>query len=156
MDIASRIGPDFLATDFSLGGGGEDGAPVTRFRIQKLLPMEAYYVLEEFRVGLGPSLAKLDLKGDESESDLSALAGVVGAIPHHTLESIRKRIFAQIFFTNNLAPKARPVHPDEGMAFRGLQPMAIYEVLIRGFAVNFIESFQGLESLFPAETPDSK
>ena len=140
LDFKAIIGDTATETKFVIGE--------TTFQIQRLLPMEGYYVLEELRAGVGGELSRLDFEGS---SDVALMAGVIAAIPPATLESVRKKMFAEVWFTNSLSPKPRRVHPDEGSAFKGLHPMSIYEVQLRAFLVNFIESFTALASYFRAD-----
>ena len=119
----------------------------TTFRIAKLLPMDAFAVLELIREALGERLASLDA---DAQTPSTAIVSIVLALPRETVEAVRTRLFRSVTFTNRMARTARPLHPDEAMAFQGLDPIAIYEVLIRSFAINFFDSFRGLRSRIPA------
>ena len=72
------------------------------------------------------------------------------------LENVRKYLFAEITFTNANAKTAMPLAGNEGLALSGLEPVAVYEILMRALAVNFTESFSAILSrLVPQAAGDS-
>ena len=61
---------------------------------------------------------------------------------------VRKILFERVAFSNRLALDPMPLAGSEDMAFGGLEPVAIYEVLARALAVNFTASWQYAVSKF--------
>lgn len=119
----------------------------TTYRIEKLLPMEAYRVLEVMRRVAGPILAGLP-KG----SSVGVILGrIMGQVPPETVETVRVALFKNVRFSNDRTKQTfRPLHPDEAMAFS--DPVHVYEILVRAMAVNFTASFRAAASRFQETT----
>ena len=123
----------------------------THFEISKLLPQEAYTLLERMRVALAPGLGSHDWSvSDTAMGVIQALILVVANIPPSQLESIRDEMFSQVHFTNETAKQSLPLAGNIGLAFENLEPVHIYEVLLRCLAVNFTGSLRAILSLMPA------
>lgn len=107
----------------------------TRFRIEKLLPMRAFDVMEMIRVAIGGSI-----EGD-SDNMMAFIVRVVLSIPREKLKEIRDSLFEQVYFRNKQVKTETAVFGMEEMAFNGLEPSSVYRVLVSAVLVNFRESF---------------
>ena len=143
-DRLEAIAASYGERELTIGG--------TTFVIGKLLPMDAFRVLEKIRVAIGHSVKTINTEGMEPATSIVAL---LFSLPEDTVEDVRKRLFAGVKFRNQNAVTPRPVYPDEAMAFRDLEPVAVYEVLVRCLAVNFTGSFREIISRMGALIPDS-
>ena len=144
--VVKRVAGELKKDRFSIGK--------TKFRIIKLLPMEAYEVMECIRVGLGPSLASLEVS-ESGKISLADFLSLVMSLPRETLREVRDALFAEVRFQNQAAKTPLPVGGNEDMAFDGLGFLAVYEVLARAVMVNFGESLaEKLRPLEAATSPD--
>jgi len=112
----------------------------THFRIEKLPAMAAFDVLEQIRVALGGVWPDVDMESGIG----SGMLGAILRIPKDELAQIRAALFRSVFFRS---PKVRGQEATlagmEDMAFEGLEPVAVYRVLVGAVAVNFRDSFAG-------------
>lgn len=119
----------------------------TEFRIDKLLSMEAFELLETIREALGHTLAKISVP--KGSPDAYYIGAILASIPPAYLRDIRRVLFDKsVRFRNGMAQNWKPLLPiNEGMAFDKLTPVRVYEILVRAFAVNFTESWEEVRSL---------
>ena len=119
----------------------------TKFRFEKLLALEAFEVLEDLRPGLAEAIGK-----QRGTTDIEQIASMVLGLPQWTVEKMRAKLFTSVTFTRkpNYVDPVRLDRDEEG-AFDELEPIHVYEVLARAFAVNFFGSFSVLQSLMGAE-----
>ena len=128
----------FRAKEFTIKG--------TRFRISKLLPEEGFEVSEILREGLGARLATIGA----TASIETAVAAMFLSLPAATVERVRQRLFEEVYFKNKLTNKQwLNLAQERGMGFTDLEPLHVYEVLMRALVVNFLESLLELPSRFP-------
>lgn len=118
----------------------------THFRVQKLLVMEAFELLEEMRSMVGRNLHVLRMLPDNSPAAVH-IGSLLLALSPGDLEIVRRKLFVGVRFKNSLAKTWRDLNAGgEGMAFQNLGPLKVYEVTARAFAVNFTESIQEIRS----------
>ena len=110
----------------------------TTFRIRKMLAMEAYEVLEIIRPGVKGALSKV------SGGFEDVVTSVVFGLDREIVEQCRQRMFACITFTRPNSPDPRTLATREDEGFAGMEAHAVYETLVRAFAVNFTPSFSVL------------
>lgn len=143
-----------LDEEFTLGA--------TSFRIHKIPALEAWEVLEQIREQFGKTLDAdvMALKGvgsamadkasenghasDRTADQISAMARLVLGLPPSFVKSLRNRLFAHAQFRNQVAVDWQPLQGGEDTAFMNLEPVEVYNVLVRCLAVNFFPSFRGL------------
>ena len=106
----------------------------TSFTITKMGAMSAWRLLEQIREKLGQT--ELDSYTGESQGFLQTVIGLDSSF----VDRIREELFGYVYFTNDSARTQQKVVGAEDMAFMGLEPSAIYEVLLRSLAVNFMPS----------------
>ena len=123
-----------------------------RFFFAKLPALEAWDLLERIRFEFGKVSVEASSPLDSDGSGASLLQTVLSLNPMF-VRSVRDKLFEHVSFTNRYASDPQPLHGAEDTAFAGLEPVAVYEVLARALAVNFIESFQRLGSLLPDARP---
>ncbi len=141
----------------------------TAFTIHRLLAPEAQRLWEIIRPGIGPCVAALAqipnlanapvtepaAAEDEEPSQTSpatfamAVGAVVGAFPPDVYAAVQKRLYRDIWFVNDNVKEPRRVAGNEDQAFDGLSFIHMYELTLRGFVVNFFESWVVLNSYFP-------
>ena len=117
----------------------------TRFFIAKLPAMAAFDLMETIRHELGRSQAPA---APENAPDVLApsLIRVVLSLDPAFVSQVRRKLFERVSFSNQRAPTPQQLAGAEDMAFDGLEPVAVYEVLVRSLAVNFTPSLRALGS----------
>ena len=130
---------------FDISGlGNLDGPDVTikgtHFRIGKLLPMEAYQVMEMIREALGSSMGST--AAIEGEQSADAIFRSLLSLPPSKVEAIRQRLFQLVTYTNAQQQTPAKLAGDEDGGFNGLLPSHVYEVLLRCLVRNFRESLE--------------
>lgn len=129
-----------------------------RFNIKKLGALASFRTLEKIRkaiasAGLADSLDMADMNGDQSEVMKKALSSLMDIDPEH-IEAIRADLFPTVEFKTKEVDKGWIKLDCESMidmAFAELPTTAIYEVLLRAMAVNFMNCFEGLNFLSKAK-----
>ena len=116
----------------------------TTFSFRKLPSMAAWRLMEEIRVAVAGRLSSMTAE-DALEPGVEIIKAVIGQ-PPEVVDSIRKQIFQVVYFQNGAAVTPQVLVGAEDMAFDGLEPVAVYEVLVRGLAVNFTASFAAVAS----------
>ena len=139
MVSLSNISGNLTDTEFEIGG--------TRFFISKLSAVAGFDLLEVIRHELGKSTS-LRVPDAMSEGAVGSLLQMVLSLDPSFVAYIRKILFERVAFSNRLALDPLPLAGSEDMAFGGLEPVAIYEVLARALAVNFTGSWQYAVSKF--------
>ena len=141
MVSLNGIGGDLTKTEFEIGD--------TRFFIAKLPAMAAFDLLEAIRHELGKSqalsLPSMDALDNEDRSIVSLLKIVLSLDPAF-VRKVRSALFEKVSFSNSRVPAPQQLAGAEEIAFDGLEPIAIYEVLLRSAAVNFTPSLDALVS----------
>ena len=114
----------------------------THFLIDKLPAMQAWRVLERIRHELAKTEVTIPTNGQNPDALLRSVLSLDPAF----VEGLRRDIFAHVRFTNARAQTPQQLASAEDMAFDGLEPVAIYEVMLRALAVNFMPSFREIGS----------
>lgn len=111
----------------------------TRFYFDKMGAVEGFRVFEMIRA----EMANTKIEGTGVQD--GDFMRIVAALDPDFVERLRERLFNHVRFTT---PNNSPIKlaGAEDMAFDGLEPVHIYEVLARALAVNFIASFRELSS----------
>ena len=133
---------DFQRTSVTIGDA--------TFMFEKLLPMEAFRAFE----GIRPGLASAFDSAPAQETDEAFLKQVLKALlatPVETVDFAMAALFRSVKFTNAATKTPTRVSGMEDTAFMGLEPIHIYEVLGRAFAVNFTGSLDAIKSRIPAQ-----
>ncbi len=122
----------------------------TQFFFDKLGAMEAWRILERIRHEL--SRTNLGEIGD-----VTVLVRAILALDPAFIERLRRDLFEHVRFVNTKALSPQSLLGAEDMAFEGegVEPVAVYEVLVRSLAVNFTGSFGAVVSQFGDEPPSS-
>ena len=149
-------------TDTTFAIDAPNGDLRVEFKVTKLMPMPAYRLFEELRVGLSDAFSEAatipagfdptDLEED-SESLRAGLQFMLTALPRipaETVERLRVAVFQEIRFTRSNIPTPTTLAGNETTAFAGLDAVHVYEVLVRGTAVSFLGSWAAVESLIPS------
>ena len=118
-----------------------------RFQIRKLLPMEAFAVIEAFRPAFKEAVAAG--LGDTTD-DMAKGIALLGGLPPERVDGLRRALFKQIIFRAPNAGTPQVLGGNEELAFKDLDVVHIYELIVRAFAVNFSGSWAALSSRFPA------
>lgn len=137
----------FKDTEFNIKG--------VRFQIEKLKALDGFRTLEKVRKaiassGLANSLDLDQLKdGQDNAKLMASLMGQLLEIDEVLVEQIRISLFKGVSYRGNGVEKGWMKLEDFNidMAFEGLPTTAIYEVLIRALAVNFMDCLDGFGSL---------
>ena len=140
MVTLNGIGDQLTATEFEIDG--------TRFFIAKLPAMGAFALLEMIRHELGRAPA-LSMPEATSGADTMSLLKIVLSLDPAFVRRVRSTLFEKVSFSNARAVDPQPLAGSEDMAFDGLEPVAVYETLLRCLAVNFTESLRAIASRFP-------
>ena len=140
MVTLNGIGGDLTKTEFEIGG--------TRFAVAKLPAMAGFDLLEAIRHELGKSQA-LSLPTEvlkEDDRSIATFLKIVLSLDPAFVRQVRQKLFEKVAFSNTQVPTPQQLAGAEEMAFDGLEPIAIYEVLLRSAAVNFTSSLDALVS----------
>ena len=154
--LAQRAGAWAAETSTVIGG--------TEYTFRKLLPMEAFDLLEDLRTHVNPQgllavLGTIDAKEGASTLQLaSAIATLPRMVSKEGLAIIRGKVFTAVDFchtegNNTPSPIIAGALNDEPRAFMHSGPLAVYEVLLRGLAINFFGYFSALLSQLAAVLP---
>ena len=140
MVSLNGIGGDLTKTEFEIGD--------TRFFIAKLPAMAGFDLLEAIRHELGKSQA-LSLPTEvlkEDDRSIATFLKIVLSLDPAFVRKVRSALFEKVSFSNSRVPAPQQLAGAEEIAFDGLEPIAIYEVLLRSAAVNFTPSLDALVS----------
>ncbi len=117
----------------------------TTFKIQKLLPMEAYQAFEMIRAELGEKLGRYETEEGQTLTVPDIILAILKLAPEK-VDEVRRALFAGVTFTNERAETPMRLAGDENMAFEKLEPIDIYEVFVRCLAINFTGSLTAVLS----------
>ena len=123
MVSLNGIGGDLTKTEFEIGG--------TRFAVAKLPAMAGFDLLEAIRHELGKSQA-LSLPTEvlkEDDRSIATFLKIVLSLDPAFVRQVRQKLFEKVAFSNTQVPTPQQLAGAEEMAFDGLEPIAIYEVL---------------------------
>ena len=140
----------YCESQFSVDG--DNGK--THFRITKLMPFDGFRVLDSIRAAIGERLATVNADA----SVMTIIISVAASIPPNKMEEVMRPLFASVTYTNAHAKTPAPVCDGNAIdqtAFAGLEPITVYNLLLRCLAVNFFSSFAGIKSLLDDIIPDS-
>ena len=115
-------------------------------RINRLMPQESYRLFEVLRPEIGRAVSAVNT-GD-SKLNIASFVAIVGVLSPEAVEVARKRMFERVFFTRpNSHPSATQLLANEDAAFEGLSAFHIYDLLLRCFTVNFLDSWEEIHRL---------
>ena len=141
MVSLSNIKRELTDTEFEIGG--------TRFVISKLSAVAGFDLLEMIRHKIGKSDVLGKEISDTTAADTNAMwLQMVLSLDPSFVAYVRKILFERVAFSNRLAVDALLLAGSEDIAFGGLEPVAIYEVLVRALAVKFTASLESVVSKF--------
>lgn len=136
FDLESLGGFDNLSKELEFTKGE------TAFKINKLLAMDAFDVVEIIRT----ALAESKTIAGEFDNDGVALIKAILGINSDRLKEVKRKLFDHVTFTNTMYETPETLSKNEAAAFVGLDAVAIYEILGRCLIVNFMSTFQNLAS----------
>lgn len=141
MVSLSNIGGKLTDTEFEIGG--------TRFFVAKLPATAGFDLLEVIRHEIGKSgaLGK-SIPDAASEGSMISVVQMALSLDPAFVAYVRKVLFEKVTFATRLAVDPQRLAGAEDMAFGGLEPVAIYEVMARALAVNFTASWESVASKF--------
>ena len=132
----------------------------TTFEIGRALPIEAFELFESLRPGLGSisdavkSAFQADRDGvDRDANALGTAIAILGQLPTETVKTAMTGLFRHVTYVrpgNVQSPTV--VARDLAGAMRDMSVLDIYELIVRAFAVNFMRSFDDLQSLWSQAT----
>ena len=134
LDINSFTAADFAASDVTLGD--------VSFKIDKIPATAAWDLLEFIRISIAKS--SHGIPNRPGAQLVEVLINAVFALPPGVVSQVRDKIFQRITFQKKSATTWQTLHKAEDTAFDDLEPIAIYELLARGLAVNFSPSLRDL------------
>ena len=137
--LADRFMDDIQATEFRIGD--------TEYEIKKLLPMDAFRLLEKIRPGLNDAMDSAKLESLASAVSLGkpgtraaiGMARFMLALPPGTVKIAMDNMFPKVFWRDPNRGEAIPLagREDEGIK----NPFDFYVLIGRCFAVNFLAYF---------------
>ena len=125
MVSLNELGEQLTATEFEIGG--------TRFFIAKLPAMAAFDLMELIRHELGRSQS-LSVPDGSSDATVSGLLRMVLSLDPSFVATVRRKLFEKVSFSNQRVPTPQQLAGAEEMALDGLEPVAVYEILLRCLA----------------------
>lgn len=128
----------------------------TTFRISRMPPMRGYELLDDIRAMLGSQVVDALGTISSQQSNMDTIIASLLSLPHVQSDGIRKRLFEWVTFTRTPnVPSAQKLLGAEDMAFEGLDPGRVYEMMVRCFAVNFTDTLLRAQSSFLGGISDS-
>lgn len=115
-----------------------------KFELQVIPPLAGWDICELFReaVGRPEVLLSVTQDGKDGKDKIKrAIAGLLLCMSRQHVKALRDAIFEYVTFKRPEQPKPMTLAGVEDMAFEGMDPFAVYEVLGRAFHVNFTEYF---------------
>ena len=148
---AQNIAEELSVSQFEIGQ--------VRFNVQKLPAMAAWALMEQIRRELGRTSAEVVALGNTAASndDEEEATGLTwGTVIQMVLslepvfvDGVRKKLFERVEFQrDDTARTPQKLAAAEDMAFEDVEPLAVYEVLLRCLVVNFSPSLRALGSRF--------
>ena len=125
------------AAEFEIGGA--------RFKVSKLPAMAAFNLLEQIRREVGRSTSEIKASEDP-DATVGSMLQVVLSLEPAFVDQVRRKLFENVVFSNERAVTPQPLGGAEDLAFEGLEPVAVYEVLARSLSVNFSASLRAAAS----------
>jgi len=117
-----------------------------KFQIKKLSPIKGFNLFEKIRYEISRNA---DSAEAEPDSPLLFYKAILTLNPD-VIEGIREDLFRNVSFRGNGVETGwMDLDGSEDMAFQEMEPLHVYELLIRCLAVNFSGSFHALISKFP-------
>ncbi len=114
----------------------------TTFIIGKLNAMEGFKLLESIREQLGLTLSELNTAKMQEQNFLGEILKSVVRLPQQYVQKeLIPILFNNIQFSKSNQVGGLRLHGAEEMAF--IDPLHVYEVLLRALCVNFYSSFAG-------------
>ena len=133
--LSANISEGLLENEFEIGK--------TKFYLSKLPAMAAYALLEQIRHEIGKTGNEVPESADPENT--FPLVKLVLALDPKFVEGVRRELFEKVEFTDPGNPRQK-LAGAEDFAFNGLEPIAVYEVLLRSLAVNFSPSLRSVAS----------
>ena len=113
--------------------------------------MEAWAVLEKIRAQTAGALDQRIAEGAIEHTFLR----IIVSLRVDFVNKMRLELFRHVSYTN-ASTSLVPLAGNEDNAFDGLEPIAVYEVLVRCLAVNFTGSFRAIsEAISSQPSPPS-
>ena len=117
----------------------------TRFVFQKIPALEGFRIIEAIRHQLAgvidwPSVPAAVGGGGEN---IAILFRALMSLPPEFTERLRTTLFRHVLYSTPDVSQ-QPLHGAGDTAFETLEPIHVYEVMLRVLAVNFTDSFQSL------------
>ena len=107
----------------------------TDFDFEKMPAMKGFDTLMEIREEVGKQMRPEEINPD--------IIRIVLSLPVSYILKLRSVMFAYVYF-RSASTDRQQVKGAEDMAFDGLEPGAVTEVLLRSLCVNFYPSFRGI------------
>lgn len=131
----------------------------TLFTFAKPLVLDGWGTIELLREGLSHAAdLPLDVLLDFDDGETmtvgdqvkftTLMVGVLSKLPRRLVVELQQRLFDNVQFVSTKAGSVRKLLGNEGLAFEGLEPGHVYEVMVRSLAVGFTASLPVLASLF--------
>ena len=126
----------------------------TTFKIRRALPIEAFNIFESLRPGLAEvsdavgDVVNVVRQQDDDNRDaliIKAALKIIGKLPQEIVEIGMHKMMRHVSFQRKDTGAPLIVANDPASAFKGMTVFNIYELLIRAFCVNFMESFDDLQ-----------
>ena len=120
----------------------------TTFYFGKIGAVKAWPIFLRVRAQISQilQLGRITINVNDDQT-LSSLVSVIIALPPEHLQALQDDLFPYVQFKNKHTNNSRQdVKETEDMAFDGLEPVDIGEVLARSLAVNFFKSMQRIGS----------
>ena len=125
----------------------------TKFNIQKPLCQDAWDLLEVLRPCFILASDYLNFDMDEGKPNFDIVLGqalfkIVAGAPRDIIKETKDRLFNKIYWTTKDSPNPITISMDSEGAFNKLEPVHIYELIVRGLIINFRGSWDELRSRF--------
>ena len=146
MDVHGLGLSEWEKPEFELGG--------TTFFVKKLLPRDAFTLLERLRPHLNAAIEQANIESlDGDKAPVYALGRVLLALPPEAISAAQQSLFRAVWWRDEHRSELICLHDRDDEAIKN--PFHYYAVLGRSFAHNFLPYWSEMASLLPDAAPDS-
>lgn len=125
-----------------------------RFKIDKMPATQGWRLMEYIRHAIGTQDHMAGVSPNDPGSTLVMGIAAIAALPTDTVEYIRNVMFPHVHYWTAEVRGGNGVtlttDGDIDMAFADLEPVHLYELIVRCLAVNFTASYTAILSAFPS------
>jgi hypothetical protein len=126
------------------------------FHVAKLKGLQGFRVFEKIRVALGRAHESVTFESDSKEDVAKAMISVVTKLQADDVEAVFRDLMPCIDVKLPNSDVMNPYSKMTGVIYEIIDPLDIYEIIVRAVAVNFMESFLRVLSRAGLKKPEQE